>query len=73
MHGLFMKNARMLAEAEPYVSFVGRLATYRYYNMDQVTAMALHECARLIAPNGSIWNKYRNTRIIGGSNHDTQS
>jgi UDP-galactopyranose mutase len=31
------------AEAEqlPHVSFVGRLATYKYYNMDQVVAQAL--------------------------------
>jgi UDP-galactopyranose mutase len=25
------------------ISFIGRLATYRYYNMDQVVGMALHE------------------------------
>jgi UDP-galactopyranose mutase len=25
------------------ISFIGRLATYRYYNMDQVIGMALHE------------------------------
>ncbi len=30
-----------LADAERNVSFVGRLATYRYYNMDQVVAQAL--------------------------------
>jgi UDP-galactopyranose mutase len=30
-----------LADAEPDTSFVGRLATYRYYNMDQVVAQAL--------------------------------
>ena len=30
-----------LAEAEAGVSFVGRLAQYRYYNMDQVVAAAL--------------------------------
>lgn len=30
-----------LAEQEENVSFVGRLATYRYYNMDQVVGMAL--------------------------------
>ncbi|WP_090673365.1 UDP-galactopyranose mutase [Aureimonas jatrophae] len=30
-----------LANATPDVSFVGRLATYRYYNMDQVVAQAL--------------------------------
>jgi UDP-galactopyranose mutase len=37
-----------LAAAEPNVSFIGRLATYRYYNMDQVTAMALTEADKLI-------------------------
>jgi UDP-galactopyranose mutase len=41
---------KLLAAAEPGVSFVGRLATYHYYNMDQVTAMALHEFDRLTAP-----------------------
>ena len=29
------------------VSFVGRLATYRYYNMDQVVGMALTEFEKL--------------------------
>lgn len=29
------------------VSFIGRLARYRYYNMDQVVAMALHEADRI--------------------------
>jgi UDP-galactopyranose mutase len=32
---------RELAKAQPRVHFVGRLATYRYYNMDQVVAQAL--------------------------------
>lgn len=36
-----------LAEKEQGVSFVGRLATYRYYNMDQVVGMALAEFERL--------------------------
>jgi len=36
-----------LAEAEPNVSFVGRLATYRYYNMDQVVGQALTLYRRL--------------------------
>ena len=38
-----------LAEQEANVSFVGRLATYRYYNMDQVIGMALAEFERLRA------------------------
>jgi UDP-galactopyranose mutase len=32
---------KALADATPGVRFVGRLATYRYYNMDQVVAQAL--------------------------------
>jgi UDP-galactopyranose mutase len=32
---------KALAEATPHVYFVGRLATYKYYNMDQVVAQAL--------------------------------
>lgn len=33
---------KALAEAHKNVTFVGRLATYQYYNMDQVVAQALH-------------------------------
>jgi len=32
---------KALADARPDVHFVGRLATYKYYNMDQVVAQAL--------------------------------
>lgn len=35
------------AEGMENVSFVGRLATYRYYNMDQAVGMALSEFERL--------------------------
>lgn len=42
-----------LAAAEENVSFIGRLATYRYYNMDQVTGMALAEAERLITRYGT--------------------
>ena len=44
--GLYVKYAERAA-AEKNVSFVGRLATYRYYNMDQVVGMALAEFERL--------------------------
>lgn len=43
---LYKRYAEMAAMVEN-VSFIGRLATYRYYNMDQVTAMALTECDKL--------------------------
>ena len=42
-----------LAAAEPTTSFIGRLATYRYYNMDQVTGMAIAEADKLIARYGT--------------------
>jgi UDP-galactopyranose mutase len=35
------KQYKTLADSTPGVHFVGRLATYKYYNMDQVTAQAL--------------------------------
>ncbi len=42
------KQYEALAEARHDVSFVGRLATYRYYNMDQVTGQALATARRLL-------------------------
>lgn len=39
---------KALADKETNVSFIGRLGTYRYYNMDQVTGMALAEAEKLI-------------------------
>jgi UDP-galactopyranose mutase len=36
-----------LADATPGVHFVGRLATYKYYNMDQVTAQSLTKYAKI--------------------------
>jgi len=44
---------RQLASAEENVSFVGRLARYRYYNMDQVVAMALKELEKIAERYGS--------------------
>ena len=45
---LYSKYAERAA-SEKNVSFVGRLATYRYYNMDQIVGMALAEFERLRA------------------------
>jgi UDP-galactopyranose mutase len=39
---------KALAEQAPHVHFVGRLATYRYYNMDQVAGQALATYAKLV-------------------------
>jgi UDP-galactopyranose mutase len=48
---LFRKY-QVLADATPDVTFVGRLATYRYYNMDQVVAQALSAYARMAEAEG---------------------
>ena len=53
---LYQKYAD-LAASESGVSFIGRLATYRYYNMDQVTEMALGEADRLLKQYGSAPSK----------------
>jgi UDP-galactopyranose mutase len=42
------RRYKELADATPGVHFVGRLATYKYYNMDQVVAQALTLAARLV-------------------------
>lgn len=45
------KQYEALADALPDVTFVGRLATYRYYNMDQVVAQALAVFDRIVGKN----------------------
>lgn len=40
---------QQLAQATPEVVFIGRLAMYRYYNMDQVVALALNTFEKLRA------------------------
>ena len=42
------KKYQALAEERSDVHFVGRLATYKYYNMDQVVAQALSVYARIV-------------------------
>jgi UDP-galactopyranose mutase len=41
------KRYKELAAATPGAHFVGRLATYQYYNMDQVVAQALTAFAKI--------------------------
>lgn len=43
------KKYRDLAEAEKGVSFIGRLAEYKYYNMDQAVGSAIAKCQDLIS------------------------
>ncbi len=39
---------KTLADARPDVHFVGRLATYKYYNMDQIVAQALTTFGKIV-------------------------
>ena len=54
---------KSLADATPRVHFVGRLATYKYYNMDQVVAqsLTLYKRVRERAPHAN------RTRVNGSS------
>ncbi len=40
---------KALSDATPHVHFVGRLATYKYYNMDQIVAQALTVYAKMVS------------------------
>ena len=48
------KQYQQLAQATPDVHFVGRLATYKYYNMDQVVAQALTLFTKLTGEKRSV-------------------
>jgi UDP-galactopyranose mutase len=67
LYGRYQK----LAEQTPGVTFLGRLGTYRYYNMDQVVAQALKIAARHTAhrrgaaARGITQGNARSTRTLG--------
>jgi UDP-galactopyranose mutase len=48
-NAVLYERYRALADTVPEVRFVGRLATYRYYNMDQVVGQALATYRRIAA------------------------
>jgi len=56
------KKYQALAEERSDVHFVGRLATYKYYNMDQVVAQALSVYARIIGQKRSEANRVEAAR-----------
>ncbi|MBV9085007.1 MAG: UDP-galactopyranose mutase [Acidobacteriaceae bacterium] len=53
-NGVLYKRYAELAAATKNVHFVGRLGTYKYYNMDQVVAQALTLCKQLAAESGFV-------------------
>jgi UDP-galactopyranose mutase len=57
------RKYQALAERTPDVHFVGRLATYKYYNMDQVTAQALTLFDKLASAEGKVLNEPANSKM----------
>jgi UDP-galactopyranose mutase len=55
------KKYKALADAATGVHFVGRLATYKYYNMDQVTAQALTTFSKIHSQPRAANGKRRST------------
>lgn len=47
------KRYHTLAQEQPCVTFVGRLAQYRYYNMDQVVGAALNAAEKILQNSAS--------------------
>ena len=47
---LLFQRYKARADSESNVTFVGRLAQYRYYDMDQVVGAALAAATRIVAP-----------------------
>jgi UDP-galactopyranose mutase len=63
-NGELYARYQALANATPGVHFVGRLATYKYYNMDQIVAQALTVYARIKGA-----KRAAATAIVGGNGH----
>jgi UDP-galactopyranose mutase len=58
---------KAMADAAEGVHFVGRLATYRYYNMDQVVAQALAHYAKLREANGAETRRAGRSRLASAA------
>jgi UDP-galactopyranose mutase len=59
------KKYQKLADSMTNTYFVGRLATYKYYNMDQVVAQAL-TCFKKIMKQGQTEETYVNGKTVNG-------
>ncbi len=58
------KKYKELADATPGVDFVGRLATYKYYNMDQVVAQALTTYSTITARGNGDSQEYVDKELV---------
>jgi UDP-galactopyranose mutase len=57
------KKYEALADSTPGVTFVGRLATYRYYNMDQIVGQALATFRRMDEGRSKVGASSRSLRL----------
>ena len=60
---------KALADATPGVRFVGRLATYKYYNMDQIVAQALTTYAKISGAKRAVAASVSGAVSVGGNGH----
>ena len=58
---------KALANATPGVRFVGRLATYKYYNMDQIVAQALTTYAKITGEKRAVAAAAAGSLTVGGN------
>jgi UDP-galactopyranose mutase len=61
---LLYQKYKQLADETPNVHFVGRLATYKYYNMDQVVAQALKTYRTISQGDALIEREVGNSRSL---------
>ncbi len=61
------KKYQALADARPDVHFVGRLATYKYYNMDQIVAQALTMVAKIAGTSKSELTRRPAVPVLNGA------
>jgi UDP-galactopyranose mutase len=64
---------RALASATEGVYFCGRLANYRYFNMDQVVAQALHMYRNIADDESAEWSLQIPARMLGSAASTTQA
>jgi UDP-galactopyranose mutase len=64
---------RALASAKADVYFCGRLANYRYFNMDQVVAQALHMYRNIAEDEGAEVSAQIPARMLGSATSTTQA
>jgi UDP-galactopyranose mutase len=62
---------KALADATPGVRFVGRLATYKYYNMDQIVAQALTTYAKISGEKRAVAAAATRALAVSGNGHGT--